>query len=82
MQKSVIDLRQFMELDEGERYCKGYFIPGHPGWLRVMISKLRSDGLVEAMNFRLFLDSEGHVLWHKPGLRKVQTAEDFERLSG
>jgi hypothetical protein len=79
MQKSVIDLRQFMELGEGEQYYKGYFIPGHPGWIRVMVSKKRADGLVEAQNMRVFLDSAGHVLWHKPGLPKVQAVGDFER---
>lgn len=77
--QSVIDLRQFMELKEGEHYYKGYFIPAMPGWLRVMVSKLRSDGLVEARNFKVFLDNDGNVLWQKPGLSKVQQTGDFER---
>jgi hypothetical protein len=77
--QSVIDLRQFMGLKEGEHYYKGYFIPAMPGWLRVMVSKLRSDGLVEARNFKVFLDNEGNVLWQKPGLSKVQQTGDFER---
>lgn len=77
--QSVIDLRQFMGLKEGEHYYKGYFIPAMPGWLRVMVSKLRSDGLVEARNFKVFLDNDGNVLWQKPGLSKVQQTGDFER---
>lgn len=76
--QSVIDVRQFMELYEGEHYYKGYFIPAMPGWLRVMVSKLRTDGLVEAVNFKVFLDNEGNVLWHKPGLPKVQRPGDFD----
>lgn len=77
--KLVIDLRRFMEPAEGERYYKGYFIPALPGWVRIMISKERADGLIEARNFRVFLDEEGNVLWQKPGLLKVQSREDFER---
>lgn len=77
--QSVIELRQFMGLKEGEHYYKGYFIPAMPGWLRVMVSKLRTDGLVEARNFKVFLDNEGNVLWQKPGLSKVQQTGDFER---
>jgi hypothetical protein len=68
-----------MALGEGERYWKGHFIPTHPGWLRAMVSKLRTDGLVEARGFRLFLDGEGNVLWTKPGMVKEQSPEDFER---
>jgi hypothetical protein len=77
--QSVIELRQFMGLKEGEHYYKGYFIPAMPGWLRVMVSKLRTDGLVEARNFKVFLDNDGNVLWQKPGLSKVQQTGDFER---
>ncbi|MEJ2182740.1 MAG: hypothetical protein P8Y66_04375 [Nitrospirota bacterium] len=79
MSKSVIDLRQFMKLQRGEEYYKGYFIPAHPGWLRVMVSKVRTDGLVEARGFRVFLDSGGHVLWKKPGFSRVQDVSTFER---
>lgn len=79
MRKAIIDLRQFLGISEGESHYKGYFIPGNPGWLRVMVSKQRADGLIEAQNIRVFLDGEGHVLWHKPGLRKLQEPGDFER---
>jgi hypothetical protein len=82
MQESVIDLRRFMGLGPEERYHKGYFIPGHPGWLRVMISKRRTDGSIEAQNYRVFLDEEGNVLWQKGGLEKVQNPGDFERDLG
>lgn len=77
--RTVIELRQFMEAGQDERYYKGYFIPAMPGWLRVMISKQRADGLIEARNFKVFVDAEGNVLWHKPGLFKVQGPEEFER---
>jgi len=77
--RTVIELRRFMETGEGERYYKGYFIPAMPGWVRVMISKQRADGLIEARNFKVFLDAEGNVLWHKPGLFKVQAPGEFER---
>ncbi len=79
MQRSVIELRQFMELKDGEHYYKGYIIPAMPGWLRVMISKVRMDGLIEAKNFRVFCDELGNVMWSKQGLSRVQTFLDFER---
>lgn len=71
-----------MDLGRGERYYKGYFIPGKPGWLRTMVSKQLVDGSIEARNIRVFIDNAGHVLWHKPGLHKVQSPEDFERDLG
>lgn len=77
--RAVIDVRRFMALGEGERYYKGYFIPAQPGWLRIMVSKRRSDGLIEAQNYKVFLDSEGNVLWYKPGLSKVQRTDEFDR---
>ena len=79
MQASAVDLRRFMGLGPDERYHKGYFIPGHPGWLRVMISKRRTDGSIGARNYRVFLDNEGNVLWQKGGLERVQDPGDFER---
>ncbi len=79
MAHSVLDLRQFLETRQGESYYKGYMIPGKPNWARIMISKLRADGLIEAVNFVVFTDNRGWLLWEKPTLRKIQPPEDFER---
>lgn len=79
MAPPVIDLTQFLEVRGGESYYKGYMIPGKPNWARIMISKQRADGLVEAANFVVFTDNSGSLLWEKPTLRKIQSPEDFER---
>ncbi|MDA8168504.1 MAG: hypothetical protein M0Z59_02245 [Nitrospiraceae bacterium] len=76
---SIIDLKQFITLEEGESCYKGYMIPGRPNWARVMISKRRTDGLIEAANYMVLTDDSGKLLWEKPALAKVQSVEDFER---
>lgn len=74
----VIELRKLLPLAEGERFYKGYFIPGKPGWARVMISKSRSDNSIESLNLVVFTDNEGNILWKKEVLRKKQSKEVFE----
>ncbi len=79
MPKLILDLKGFMLLGPGERHYKGYFIPGKPGWARAMISKKRLDGQIEALNFIIFTDNAGNLLWQKQVLRKVQPQAGFEQ---
>lgn len=74
----VIEVRQLLSLSEGERYYKGYFIPGKPGWARVMISKVRPDNMIDSLNLVVFTDNEGYILWKKEVLRKTQPKEEFD----
>ena len=75
----VIELRDYLPLSAGEKYHKGYMVPGKPGWARIMISKKRADGLIEAANYVIFTNPEGKLLWHKPVLMKIQSESEFER---
>ncbi|MDA8173812.1 MAG: hypothetical protein M0018_04375 [Nitrospiraceae bacterium] len=78
MQK-VLDLKQFLPLGTGETYYKGYLIPGRPNWARIMISKLDASGLVVSVNYVVFMNSSGALLWEKFILQKVQPIAVFEK---
>lgn len=77
--QTVLDLKQFLPLGPGEAYYKGYLIPGKPNWARIMISKLEATGLVIAVNYVVFMDNSGALLWEKFILQKAQPIAVFEK---
>src|SRR3990172_6817764 len=73
-----LDLAKLAELNPGERPYKGYFIPLERGYVRLMASRLDTEGLVVAINYYGKMDDAGENFELNRVNEKRQKVEDFE----
>jgi len=73
-----IDYIKLAELVPGDKPYKGYHIPLEKGYLRVMASRLDSEGMVVAVNYYGKVDSEGDIIELNRVASKRQELAEFE----